>query len=124
MLDIQAPEVIQPKIEEVPVEKSNAIDEKNNDNVVLSNDKVLHQGVTCDGCQMSPIQGIRYKCIECFNFDICEGCEIKGIHPLNHGLLKIKVARNPEAEMNMHHMSWKSGMKKGWCGAEKNGKKT
>jgi hypothetical protein len=36
----------------------------------------VHAGITCDGCQMRPIQGIRYKCSVCPDFDFCEKCEV------------------------------------------------
>eukprot|EP01130_Rhizamoeba_saxonica_P003016 TRINITY_DN1311_c0_g3_i2.p1 TRINITY_DN1311_c0_g3~~TRINITY_DN1311_c0_g3_i2.p1 ORF type:complete len:115 (+),score=13.03 TRINITY_DN1311_c0_g3_i2:37-345(+) len=34
----------------------------------------LHPGVTCDGCN-TPIVSIRYKCLQCPNFDFCGHCE-------------------------------------------------
>jgi len=41
---------------------------------------------------MAPIKGIRYMCSVCSNFDICENCEVKGVHN-QHAMLKI---RKPE----------------------------
>jgi hypothetical protein len=54
-------------------------------------DEVIHMGVRCDGCQIKPITGIRYKCAICHDFDFCEKCEatVEHIHPF----LKI---RHPE----------------------------
>ncbi|XP_023218340.1 E3 ubiquitin-protein ligase HERC2-like isoform X1 [Centruroides sculpturatus] len=39
-------------------------------------EKVLsvHERVTCDGCKMTPLNGSRYKCRVCHNFDFCENC--------------------------------------------------
>ncbi|XP_019484450.1 PREDICTED: E3 ubiquitin-protein ligase HERC2 [Hipposideros armiger] len=34
----------------------------------------VHPGVTCDGCQMFPINGSRFKCRNCDDFDFCETC--------------------------------------------------
>jgi len=50
-----------------------------------------HHGVSCDGCKMSPIQGIRYKCTVCPNFDLCSKCEESKIHDSNHPLLKMTI---------------------------------
>jgi len=51
---------------------------------------VIHRGVTCDGCQMNPIQGNRYKCYVCPNFDLCEMCEEANKHQKDHPMLKIR----------------------------------
>ncbi|XP_048453850.1 E3 ubiquitin-protein ligase HERC2 [Rhincodon typus] len=34
----------------------------------------IHPGVTCDGCQMFPMNGPRFKCRNCDDFDYCENC--------------------------------------------------
>ncbi|XP_048589232.1 E3 ubiquitin-protein ligase HERC2 isoform X2 [Nematostella vectensis] len=33
-----------------------------------------HPGVTCDGCHTFPIEGSRFKCKTCPDFDYCENC--------------------------------------------------
>ena len=53
---------------------------------------VVHANFVCDGCEMAPIKGIRYMCSVCSNYDICDGCEAKGVHS-QHAMLKI---RKPE----------------------------
>lgn len=50
--------------------------------------EVVHAHVTCDECHTSPIVGIRYKCVVCPDFDVCEKCEAKSTH--SHPFLKIK----------------------------------
>jgi len=52
----------------------------------------LHLGVTCDGCSVYPIVGIRYKCSKCPDFDFCEKCEATLEHP--HDFIKIKKPRS------------------------------
>ena len=44
--------------------------------------KEVHFGFICDGCDMKPIVGKRYKCKGCNNFDYCEKCyeKNKNIH--------------------------------------------
>lgn len=51
----------------------------------------VHSGVACDGCRQYPLQGIRYKCTVCPDYDLCSSCEAKGLHPPEHNLIKIKT---------------------------------
>ncbi|XP_006818867.1 next to BRCA1 gene 1 protein-like isoform X2 [Saccoglossus kowalevskii] len=49
-----------------------------------------HVGIICDHCGQT-IVGIRYKCGNCADFDLCEQCEaIEGIHNDTHVLLKMR----------------------------------
>ncbi|KAF8916026.1 hypothetical protein CPB85DRAFT_1291160 [Mucidula mucida] len=55
-----------------------------------------HPGFTCDGCEMQPIRGPRYRCQQgtCANqgmgFDLCSDCMEDGTkHPLDHIMLRI-----------------------------------
>jgi len=48
----------------------------------------VHNHVRCDGCDMAPLIGTRYKCSICPDFDYCEGCEQEKEHP--HAFIKIK----------------------------------
>ncbi|CAM9150416.1 unnamed protein product [Chrysoparadoxa australica] len=52
-------------------------------------DSVVHVGVTCDICSMSPIVGVRYKCAVRDDFDLCESCESTDESPFPY--LKIKT---------------------------------
>lgn len=51
---------------------------------------VLHRGITCDGCGTRPVKGIRYKCSECPDYDLCQDCEAKDVHN-HHVFLKLKT---------------------------------
>jgi len=35
-----------------------------------------HPGVTCDGCKQLIGDGIRFKCLDCPDFDFCDRCEV------------------------------------------------
>jgi len=50
--------------------------------------KIVHRWVNCDGCGKRGIEGIRYKCAVCPDFDFCEKCEATVEHA--HPFLKIK----------------------------------
>lgn len=51
---------------------------------------VIHRNVVCDLCNVHPIQGIRYKCTVCNDFDLCEECEKTFGESHGHPLLKIR----------------------------------
>jgi peptidoglycan hydrolase-like protein with peptidoglycan-binding domain len=53
----------------------------------------VHRGVTCDNCNKFPITGARFKCKLCPNFDLCEDCESKDVHPADHPLFKFRLER-------------------------------
>jgi len=48
---------------------------------------LIHFGVNCDGCK-GPIEGNRYKCLICFDFDLCAECENKKLHNF-HSMIRI-----------------------------------
>jgi hypothetical protein len=37
--------------------------------------------IRCDGCGTYPIRGGRSKCISCLDFDLCDACRARGVHP-------------------------------------------
>ena len=49
-----------------------------------------HSGTVCNGCGLFNIQGVRYKCVECADFDYCEQCfkEKKNVH--GHPFYKLR----------------------------------
>ncbi|RUS14462.1 hypothetical protein BC937DRAFT_93782 [Endogone sp. FLAS-F59071] len=51
----------------------------------------VHVGVRCDGCQKW-IRGVRYKCVNCPDFDLCDNCEVSPLtkHDSTHVFLKVK----------------------------------
>ncbi|KAI9320437.1 hypothetical protein BX666DRAFT_1196029 [Dichotomocladium elegans] len=55
------------------------------------------RGITCNKCGMSPIRGIRFKCANCVDFDLCEMCESANTHFTTHTFLKIRIPIPPLA---------------------------
>jgi Ca2+-binding EF-hand superfamily protein len=51
----------------------------------------VHRGCACNSCGIVPIRGIRYRCANCADYDLCEGCESQGVHIKTHIFYKIKV---------------------------------
>ena len=56
---------------------------------------VVHRGIICNACQRSPVIGVRYKCANCLDYDICEACEPKDNHDPAHVFVKIRVPLPP-----------------------------
>ena len=50
----------------------------------------VHENVKCNGCGVTPITGVRFKCTQCSDFDFCELCEAGSEHP--HPFLKVDRA--------------------------------
>eukprot|EP00124_Ichthyophonus_hoferi_P005031 Ihof_evm3s647 gene=Ihof_evmTU3s647 len=57
----------------------------------------VHRGLICNSCQTTPIRGVRYKCANCVDFDLCEACESQTRHDKTHVLLKIRIPISPLA---------------------------
>ncbi|KAH9360393.1 hypothetical protein HPB48_008381 [Haemaphysalis longicornis] len=38
----------------------------------------VHEGVSCDACSRSDFRGKRYKCLICYDYDLCETCYEEG----------------------------------------------
>ena len=36
--------------------------------------RVEHVDITCDGCEMEPIEGTRWRCVQCEDRDLCGAC--------------------------------------------------
>ncbi|RWS13087.1 E3 ubiquitin-protein ligase mind-bomb-like protein [Dinothrombium tinctorium] len=56
---------------------------------------VKHEGTMCDICKQQPIFGIRWKCAECSNYDLCSICYHGDKHNLRHRFYRIV---NPGSE--------------------------
>ncbi|KAJ4436526.1 hypothetical protein ANN_16557, partial [Periplaneta americana] len=78
----------------------------------------VHVGVTCDGCQKG-VEGFRYKCIQCPDYDLCVSCESKGLHG-EHYMIRMPVPtlwRPHFGKRLAHHLAkatLRSGVHSGW----------
>ncbi|XP_023301637.2 E3 ubiquitin-protein ligase mind-bomb [Lucilia cuprina] len=50
---------------------------------------IKHDGTMCDTCRQQPIFGIRWKCAECVNYDLCSICYHGDKHHLRHRFYRI-----------------------------------
>ncbi|KAI0558949.1 E3 ubiquitin-protein ligase MIB2 [Gracilaria domingensis] len=51
---------------------------------------IVHTSVTCDACRAVGLRGSRFKCEECFDYDLCEKCYRGDRHELTHSFSKIE----------------------------------
>ena len=58
---------------------------------------VIHFGIKCDECQTFPITGIRFKCIQCNSYNLCEKCEEQ--YGKNHGHVLLKLRNSNQIDM-------------------------
>jgi|TARA_B110000211_G_C13685348_1_gene380663 hypothetical protein len=68
--------------------------------VLDSKDYGTHSGITCDGCNVQPMVGYRWRCKNCDNHDLCDACydEFK-----NGKLLHANARRNPISQKLSDH---------------------
>lgn len=44
----------------------------------------VHEGVTCNACRRAHFRGKRYKCLICYDYDLCETCYEEGVTEAAH----------------------------------------
>jgi len=49
---------------------------------------MVHHGIICDGCDQNGVQGVRFKCLVCPDYDLCATCEGKRIHD-EHPMIRV-----------------------------------
>jgi len=83
---------------------------------------LVHESVTCDGCNMDSINGVRFKCTSCPNYDLCAACFTKKarIHPGDCSAHDFEAMIFPECASPWMAM-WK-GKGKGKCNGKAKGK--
>ncbi len=77
------------------------IKNKNIDNNKLTNNS-NNKGIKCDLCLMNPIIGIRYKCTECSNLNLCEKCFVNNNMEKTHKHKFILIKEDEENIPNIN----------------------
>ncbi len=71
-------------------------------NIPAPDPVLIHADVTCDQCGSFPIQGIRYRCSMCPNYDLCENCllvhennqkKLFSFHDVTHLFIRVASPR-------------------------------
>lgn len=50
-----------------------------------STENVAHP-VKCGACKTSPVVGLRYQCLQCLGYDLCQSCFLHGMVSKNHSI--------------------------------------
>ncbi|CAF1134071.1 unnamed protein product [Adineta ricciae] len=50
---------------------------------LMATESIRHEA-QCNTCKAYPIVGMRYRCLRCFNYDLCQTCFFKGDHAKKH----------------------------------------
>jgi hypothetical protein len=84
------------------------------------NNNEIHVGIKCQKCLMNPIIGIRYKCLYCKDYNLCEKCERKNCKTKEHPHIFLKyiqkeeqIKLNEEEEENKIESNKNNNIKKG-----------
>ena len=82
------------------IKKYKEIEEKYNNQMsqmILKQEKYEHKDIKCEKCLMDPIIGIRYKCLECEDYNLCEKCEEENsnnnFHDIEHNFIIIRKTK-------------------------------
>ena len=70
----------------------------------------INNNSRCSICGKCPIVGLRYKCLECPMFELCEQCEIKNGEKHGHQLLIIR--KNSDLKLCNDYLNAKKELKK------------
>ena len=72
-------------------------------------DGYVHRRVSCNSCNVMPIRGIRYRCANCLDYELCEQCEAMQIHPKTHLFYKIRIPAPSLGNMRQPEPVWYPG---------------
>lgn len=83
------------------ISKSKIMQNNESNNIEGNNkSKAIHYGIECNKCGKRDIEGKRYKCAQCSNFNLCEKCENNYIHDMKHIMIRILYPLKSDKELN------------------------
>ncbi|PSR78105.1 hypothetical protein PHLCEN_2v7569 [Hermanssonia centrifuga] len=59
---------------------------------------IVHKSVWCDGCKTKPIFGVRHKCLQCKDYDLCTTClcspKLRASHDAKHTFFPVDTPKD------------------------------
>lgn len=62
---------------------------------------VRHPNIVCCNCKAEGIQGFRWKCAKCADFNLCNTCYMNDRHDLNHPFVRFDVSSSSGYELHV-----------------------
>ncbi|KAK7604043.1 hypothetical protein V9T40_004316 [Parthenolecanium corni] len=63
--------------------------------------------VMCNGCQKQDFSGMRFKCTQCYDYDLCFDCYMKDCHQLTHTFKRYDTSSSTGVELSTREHSRK-----------------
>ncbi|XP_015600108.1 E3 ubiquitin-protein ligase MIB2 [Cephus cinctus] len=79
---------------------------------------VKHSSIICDGCKKHGIVGIRWKCAQCFDYDLCTQCYMSDIHDLSHTFQRFQTTNSTGVQLSTRDGCTKIPLKGIFIGAK------
>ncbi|KOC64396.1 E3 ubiquitin-protein ligase MIB2 [Habropoda laboriosa] len=79
---------------------------------------VKHANIICDGCKRHGIIGIRWKCIQCCDYDLCTQCYMADVHNLSHCFERFQTANSVGVQLTPRENCTKIPLKGIFIGAK------
>lgn len=68
---------------------------------------VRHTNIICDACQKQGVQGMRWKCARCHDFDLCSLCYMADKHDANHPFYRFDSPSSKGVKLSKRSTSYK-----------------
>ncbi|XP_026669972.1 E3 ubiquitin-protein ligase MIB2 isoform X2 [Ceratina calcarata] len=79
---------------------------------------VKHPEIICDGCKKRGIIGIRWKCVQCCDYDLCTQCYMADVHDLTHCFERFQTANSVGIQLTPRESCTKIPLKGIFIGAK------
>lgn len=79
---------------------------------------VIHNNVSCNECKKQSIEGMRWECADCLNYNLCTLCYMSDKHSLEHGFNRIEAHGKPGVYVGRRLGKCKVEAKGIFCGAQ------